>query len=154
MLSNKSHSLIPFTTRLGLFEDFSREMDNVFGQFFKGEGDGKSSLAARWLPRLNLSETDEAFELSFDLPGLNPDDVNVELREGALWITGKRQAESEDEGKKWHRVERMYGEFRRVVRLGDDVDPENIEAEYTDGVLHVSVSKLAKAQPKKIEIKR
>ena len=80
-------------------------------------------------------------------------ETSVELRHGDLWITGQRTEQHEEKGKTWHRVERHYGQFRRVVRLGDDVNPDEVDAEYKDGVLKVSVAKCEEARTKKIEVK-
>ena len=146
-----TRTLIPFGTRFGLLDDFRKEMDTLVNHFFQGE-DGGAEVPA-WSPRLNVSETEKAYEVSVDLPGLKPDECNLELRQGDLWITGQRKSESEKEGRTWHRVERYCGQFRRVVRLGDDVDPEKVEAEYKDGVLHVTVPKTEMARTRKIEIK-
>jgi HSP20 family protein len=145
--------LIPFGTRPGLFHDFRKEMDDLMGRFFTNENGGETAQMASWAPRLNLSETETQYELSLDLPGVKPDDVNVELRQGELWITGTRQAETEEKDKTWHRIERYWGQFRRVVRLGDDVDSEHVDAQYKDGVLHITVPKSAQAQTRKITIK-
>lgn len=134
------------------FGDFRNEMDTLMERFFGGESNGTE--ISNWTPRLNLAENEDCYEVSIDLPGMNPDDVNVELRHGDLWITGNRHEQFEEKEKKWHRIERFHGEFRRVVRLGDDVDPENVEAEYKDGVLHISVPKSETAKTKRIEIKR
>jgi HSP20 family protein len=128
-------------------------MDHLFNRFLEGENGGESTQISTWSPRLNLSESESSYEVSVDLPGLKPEEVNVELRHGDLWIAGERTGESEEQGRTWHRVERFYGQFRRVVRLGDDVDPENVEAEYHDGVLHITVPKTEVARSKKIEIK-
>ncbi len=147
-------TLAPFGNRFGLFDDLRREMDNLLTRFFTGEDGGEASQIAVWAPRLNLSETDKEYEVTVDLPGMKPEDIQIELRQGDLWITGERKAETEEKGKTWHRVERFYGQFRRVVRLGDDVDPENVEAEYKDGVLKITVPKAPTAQTKRIEIKR
>jgi HSP20 family protein len=152
-INDMSTTLIPFGTRFGLLDDFRKEMDSLFNRFFAGDGTSEMAQTAVWTPRLNLSETDAAYHVSVDLPGLKPEDVNVELRHGDLWITGERRGETEEKGQTWHRVERYYGQFRRVVRLGDDVNPENVDAEYKDGVLHITVPKAPEAQPKKIEIK-
>lgn len=146
-------SLIPFATRFSLLDDFRKEMDSVFNRFFTGENGGEMLQTAAWVPRLNLSETDTAYHVSVDLPGLRPEEVSVELRHGDLWITGERKQESEEQGRTWHRIERHYGQFRRVVRLGDDVNPNQVDAQYKDGVLCITVPKVAEAQPKKIEIK-
>jgi HSP20 family protein len=145
-----SGSLIPFTTRFALFDDFRKEIDQLFG---RANGDGGELAQAHWSPRLNVSETEKEYHVSVDLPGLKPEEVNVELKQGDLWITGERKTETEEKGQTWHRVERSYGQFRRVVRLGDEVSTDNVSAEYKDGVLHVTVPKAEKAQTKKIEIK-
>jgi len=144
-------TLTPFSSRSNVFDDFRREMDQLMGRFFGTENGGTE--LANWTPRLNLSETENQYEISVDLPGTNPENFNVEIRHGDLWITGERKGEKEEKGKAWHRLERYYGAFRRVVRLGDDVDPENIEAEYKDGVLYISVPKTEEAKTRKITIK-
>jgi len=137
-----------------MFYNFRKEMDQLFDRFFTGEnGGGTQENAMSWSPRLNLSETESGYEVSVDLPGLKPEEVNVELRNGDLWITGERKSQSESKDKTWHRVESYYGEFRRGVRLGDDVNAEHVSAEFNDGVLRVHVPKAEKAQTKKIEIK-
>ncbi|HID22904.1 MAG TPA: Hsp20/alpha crystallin family protein [Planctomycetaceae bacterium] len=146
-------SLVPFGTRFGLFDDLRKEMDNLFNRFFAAEDGGELAQLTTWTPRLNLSETDKAYEVTVDLPGMKPEDFQVELKHGDLWITGERKGETEEKGKTWHRVERYYGQFRRVIALGDDVDPEHVEAEYKDGVLRITVPKAESAQTKRIEIK-
>lgn len=145
-----STALTPFT-RWSPFGDFRKEMDGLMERFFGAENNGGE--IANWTPRLNLSENENSYEVTVDLPGMKPEDVNVELRHGDLWITGNRQGESEEKSKTYHRIERYYGEFRRVMRLGDDVEPENVEADYKDGVLHISVPKSETAKTKRIEIK-
>lgn len=144
-------TLTPYQSRIPLFDDFRKEMDSLMSRFF--ENGGTTAEISAWTPRLNLSETDKNYELSIELPGLKPDDVNVEIRHGELWITGQRRDETEEKGRTWHRIERYYGEFRRVVRLGDDVNPAKVEAEFKDGVLCVTVPKTEVAQPKRITIK-
>jgi HSP20 family protein len=145
-------SLIPHQARFGSFlTDFRREVDSLMDRFFQGENGGGE--LALWSPRVNVAETDEQYQVEVDLPGLKPEEFHVELRHGDLWITGDRKHESEEKGKTWHRVERFVGEFRRVIRLGDDVDPENVDAEYHDGVLHITVGKSEAAKTKRIEVK-
>lgn len=146
-------SLVPFGAPTGMFYNFRKEMDQMFDRFFTGDNGGASENAMTWNPRLNLSETENAYEVSVDLPGLKPEEVSVELRNGDLWITGERKSQAESKDKTWHRVESFYGEFRRGVRLGDDVCAENVNAEFHDGVLKIHVPKTEKAQSQKIEIK-
>lgn len=146
-------SLMPLHSGFGLLENFRKEMDQLFDRFSDGERGTENSVTRFWTPRLNLSETEDAYEVSVDLPGLTADAVNVELRHGDLWITGERSSETEEKGRTWHRIERYSGQFRRAVRLGDDVDPDRVNAEYRDGVLHITVQKTEVARTKRIEVK-
>jgi len=132
------------------FEDFRREMDELFQNFFGSEQGGEVAVFA---PRTNVAETDQAYEITVDLPGMKPEEFNVELKDGQLWITGERKHEAEEKGKTYHRIERAYGQFRRVIPLDPNVDPDKVTAEYKDGVLRIEVPKSEAAQPKKITVK-
>jgi len=147
-----NHSMIPTSNRLSLFDNFQHEMNDLFSRFFS-DGNGGTHHLAQWSPQLNVSESDQSFEITVDLPGVKPEDIDVELKQGELWICGSRKEEMEEKGKTWHRVERFCGDFRRVIRLGNDVDPDHVDADYRDGVLHVTVPKTENAQAKKITIK-
>jgi len=126
-------------------------MNELMDQFFGS--DGGTDLTFWFAPRMNLAETDQAFEVTVDLPGMKPEDFSVELKEGQLWITGERRQETEEKGKTYHRVERQYGRFQRVIPLPAAVNPEKIEAQYKDGVLHITLPKDETAQPKRIPVK-
>ena len=106
-----------------------------------------------WLPHVNLSETENAYLVAVDLPGMTRDEINVEVVQGDLWITGERRQESEESGKTFHRVECAYGTFRRMIRLGDAVDSARVDAEYKEGVLRITVPKAEAAKPHRIEIR-
>lgn len=143
-------NLSPVTNRSNDFlSEFRSEFDQLFNRFWPAESNGN----AGWSPTANLSETEKTYEVSMDLPGLKPDDVEIELKNGELWITGERKSSDEEKGRTWHRVESHYGKFRRVFRFGDGVDPENIDAEYHDGVLHITVPKSESAKSRHIQIK-
>ncbi|MBW3540391.1 MAG: Hsp20/alpha crystallin family protein [Planctomycetes bacterium] len=144
-------SLVPFRGT-NLFGDFRREFDSLFNRFFSEE-DGGHELSTWHVPAANVAESEGQYEVTLDLPGIKPDELNVEFKHGELWISGQRQHEHEEKGKTWHRVERQFGEFRRVIRLGDDVDAEKVNAEYRDGVLKISVPKTESAQTKRIEVR-
>lgn len=131
-----------------LFDDFRREMGRFAEGLFDDAGEG-----VIFAPRVNFAETERGYEVHADLPGMKPEDVNVEFRDGQLWITGERKDEAEEESKTFHRIERRFGQFRRVIALGNEVDADNVEARYKDGVLTVNVPKIAAVQPKKIEVK-
>ncbi len=145
-----STALTPFGTRFGMLADFRNEFDQMLSRFFD---DSEPRSLSQWTPRVNLAETDQSYEVTVDLPGMQPKDFEVELRHGDLWISGHREEELQQEGRTWHRMERHYGQFRRVIRLGDDVDVDSINAEYRDGVLRVSVTKTERARTRKIEVK-
>lgn len=145
-------TLVPFGTRHGSLRGIRKDMDELFNQFFSDARPPRGDLS-RWTPRLNVSETDGEYEVSLDVPGMTPDAFDVELRQGFLWITGERKSEHEEQGKTWHRVERSYGQFQRSVHLGDDVNPEQVSAEYKDGVLRVTVPKAEHAQARKVTVK-
>jgi len=117
----------------------------------------EENLAKRhFVPSLNLSETDHAYEVTLDLPGIDPDDVQVEIHEGQLSISGDRKfiGEAADKEKKWHRLESRFGKFRRTVALAEDVHAQQIEAKFKNGVLFVRVPKAPASQPRRIEIER
>jgi HSP20 family protein len=129
--------------------DMNALVDSLFGASAQASGQSGTS----YLPRMDVREVDNKYILALDLPGVKLDDVHIELDGDQLVIHGSRQWTSENEGERYHRVERTFGEFRRSVRLPRDVQRDSIAAEYTDGVLHVE---LPKSQPKsacKIEIR-
>ena len=144
-----SRTLLPWTWTPGLFEDVGREVNRLMDHLYDTEN-GESRFFA---PRLNIAETDKAYEVTVDLPGMKADEFNIEFKEGQLWITGQRKQESEVKDKTYHRVERRYGQFRRVITLGADVDVDNVEANYRDGVLTLQVPKIPAAQPRRINVK-
>lgn len=106
------------------------------------------------LGRTDLSETEEAYELEIDLPGMKPDDVDVQVSDGILTISGERKDEREDKRKGYHLSERTYGAVSRSFRLPDSVAADAIKAGFSDGVLTVTLPKSpeAKKQSRKIDI--
>jgi len=136
-------TLLPLTSRFPHFfdEDFLFRPEN-------------GSEAKEWFsPLINVVESEKDYEISLDVPGLKAEDFNIEFKDGQLWVSGERKAQQEEEGKTYHRVERRYGSFRRVVSLPVDVAADKIEAAYKDGVLSVSVPKAPTALPRKIAVK-
>jgi HSP20 family protein len=105
-------------------------------------------------PALNVGGTPQSMELYAFAPGLEPSSIEVHLERGVLTIAGERQADLPDDGKSTiHINERFAGRFRRVVSLPeDDINPSGVNAEYRDGVLHVSIKRRESAQPRRIAI--
>lgn len=140
---------------LGPFEDISHEMERMFDSLL-GRTVGtmmRSGTAEKFVPSLDVGETPDAFEVSLDLPGVKPEQVKVEMYEGKLIVSGERTSVHEAKDKNMHRVERTSGSFYRAVSLPTDVNVEQIDARYEHGVLHITLPKVAKQQPKKIEIR-
>ena len=104
-------------------------------------------------PSMNLAETEENYEVTLDLPGLRPEEVHVEFQDGHLVVSGERKSEHEESGKKFHRVERSYGSFRRSIGLPGSVDENRIDAEFRDGVLRVTLPKSAQQRGRQIQVR-
>jgi len=130
------------------FDDWRNELTRLFEDSFV-RSDGTTCATA---PLADFAETDSEYEISLDIPGLQPDEVNVEFHDGQLSISGVRKQAKKEDGKTFHRVERSHREFRRVIALGNEVDGDNIKAKYEHGVLTVIAPKVAAIQPKKIAV--
>jgi HSP20 family protein len=128
-------------------EPFTREIDRVFDAFF-----GQTDQARRWVPPVDLVEAEDHFVLRADLPGLSEGDVNIEVQDGTLTISGERKAEHEQREKGWYRIERSFGRFSRSLTLPDGVDADRIAASFEHGVLEVRIPKPEQRKPRRIAI--
>jgi HSP20 family protein len=130
--------------------DLQREVDSIFDQFFgRGSDDDTSTV---WAPRTDLSETDDAFRIRLDVPGMTKDDITINLQNNTLTVSGERSSERRKDGEEYVRVERAFGNFHRTFTLPDAVDPDNVEAAYDDGVLTIDVPKTETSTRRQIEI--
>jgi HSP20 family protein len=134
-----------------MFGRLEDEMEELFKRI--GDDGGWLTPTSYFVPTVDVVEGKEAFEVTVDLPGMKPEEVNVEVKEGDLWITGKRTEEKEETDKTYHRVERRHGEFRRVLSLPATVDGDKVTAKYDNGILKVTVPKVEAAKAKRIEVK-
>lgn len=145
--------LVPWRTRFpATFRRMERDMESLMDRFFRDEEFWGLPEKA-YMPRVDIAETEKSYEVSMDLPGIDPKDVTVEIREGSLWVSGERKEMKEEKGRTFHRVERHYGAFHRAIPLEQPVDREKVEAKYHDGVLIISVPKMPGATAKRIEVK-
>jgi HSP20 family protein len=131
------------------------ELQNEINRLFSNWGDTESSGAtAGWIPNVDIHEFDSRFQLYVDLPGVDPDKVDITLDNGVLTISGERDLPIAPEGEQMvnHRSERGQGRFYRRFILPDTVDAENVKANGRHGVLEISIPKLAKAQPRRIQV--
>ena len=108
---------------------------------------------AEWSPLVDISENDQEYLIKAELPEVKKEDVKVTAEIGTLTIMGERRFETEEKGRKYHRVERAYGSFGRSFSLPDDASPARVTAEFKDGVLTLHLVKDEKAKPQQIEVK-
>ena len=111
--------------------------------------------AVDFVPAVNTREADDAYYIEVDLPGVKKEDINIDVKDNILTISGERKVEEERKEDDFYRVESVYGKFERSFSLPEDVDADKIEAEAKDGVLTVKIPKAQSVEkaPKKIEIK-
>lgn len=129
----------------------SEEFESLFSRVLGEEGGAWRSAMS--VPPLDLSETDGKITVRMDLPGVKPDDVKIQLNNHQLTISGERQEVKEEKGEAYHRLERQIGRFSRSITLPCEVEEEQIEARYKEGVLTVTLPKSFEAKAKQIEIK-
>ena len=127
------------------------DLNRLFDNFFAGRNDGRG-IARRWVPAMDLVESEDEYVLRVDLPGMERDDVELELKENVLTLSGRREAEHEDTQKGFHRVERSFGSFSRSLELPAGVDPDALSADFDRGVLEVRIPKPPQEQPRRIAI--
>ena len=130
---------------------FRRQIDRLFDSFLGQET--PFSTNGDWLPSLDVEETAEEVIVKAELPGMAEKDISVTLSGNNLIIKGERKREKEEKDKHFHRIERSYGTFERVVPLPTTTDPAKIDAEYSKGVLEVHLPKKPEDMPKQIEVK-
>jgi HSP20 family protein len=133
-----------------------RKQDSWLSPFFRdfwapfyGEFDQKSLFS----PQVDITETDEAYVLEADLPGMSEKDIKLELHDGILTLSGERKEEKDIKENGVHRRERFFGTFSRSFSVGDAVNAESIQANYSNGTLKVTLPKSAKKRPQNIQIK-
>jgi HSP20 family protein len=130
-----------------------RELQRMFEEMFgRGEGEEGSWVAGAWAPPVDLYETDDAFMVKAELPGLTKDDIHIEVHDRTLTLRGERKHEAEVKEERFHRRERAYGSFQRSFWLPTTVDANQVKASFKDGVLELRLPKHETAKPKRITI--
>lgn len=141
------------------FERLQEEMDRIFSPYLRGFHWPRLGFTPAedgvLLATLDVSETPEAVQILADVPGIKDKDLDITLSDHFLTLKGRRESESEEERKNYHRIERSYGEFQRRVALPCEVDANKVDAKLKDGVLTITLPKSVKAmeQEKKITVK-
>ena len=135
-----------------MMDQFRKEMDRLFEGRAGGDDSG-SVVTSDWVPAVDIKETDTGFEIHADIPGVNPDDIEVHMENGVLSIKGERESETKDEREGYKRVERQHGVFYRRFSLPDTADADKISAKSKNGVLEITIPKQEEVKPRKISVK-
>lgn len=134
-------------------EEMSNRLHRMYSRPAPPQTNGKEAIVvADWAPSVDVSETDGAYQIKAEIPDVKKENVKVTLEDGVLTIQGERKFEKEEQGKKYHRVERSYGSFVRSFTLPDLVDEAKVKAEFKDGLLNLTLPKSEKVKPKAIEV--
>src|SRR3954453_2746636 len=129
-------------------EPFSTEFNRLFNSLWEQQ----PVSSQRWVPEMDLVETDDHYLLKTDLPGMKQEDVSIEFHDGTLTISGERKLEYERKEKGFFRLERSFGKFSRSLSLPDGIDAEKIAAGVPDRLLEVNVPKPEEGKPRRIEV--
>jgi HSP20 family protein len=137
----------PATSAFLTREPFSRLLDNFFNDL---QGEEVSNRG--WTPPVDIQETEDAYKLHAELPGMTKDDINITLENNVLRLSGERKFEKDVKKESYHRIERTYGAFSRAFALPQQVNAEGVQAAFDNGVLTITVPKAEQAKPRKISI--
>jgi HSP20 family protein len=132
-------------------DSLQTDMNRLFDGFF-GRGAARNAAERRWIPAMDLVETNDHLVLRADLPGLEREDIDLEVKDNVLTIAGERRAEHKENGEGFHRVERSFGRFSRSLDLPAGIDADSVEAGFERGVLEVRIPKPEERKPTRIEI--
>jgi HSP20 family protein len=138
----------PWPETTNPFGDF----DNLMAGFFRPVADMPQLANGGFTPAVDIRETNEAYLVEAELPGLTKKDIDVTFENGVLTLSGERKLESETEQEGYRRIERRYGTFSRSFSLPREVDAEGVKATFAEGLLTITVPKVEQAKPRAIAI--
>ncbi len=138
------------------FRDLSaiqERMNQIFEDALsRSRGRDEGIRTGMWTPAVDIYENSDSVVVKAELPGVEKDQISVEVKDGILSLRGERKFEKEVKEESYHRIERAYGTFQRSFSLPVSVDQENVTAQFRDGVLEVKLPKKEQAKPKQIKV--
>ena len=142
------------TTRRPMRNLFSlhNEMGRIFGDLFAPHEDGTDTEETTWMPTVDVSETENGYEIRAELPGVSKDDLHVSVKDNLLTLSGEKRQEKVDDTHNYRRVERQYGSFQRRFTIPSEVETDDIKADFSDGVLTLSIPKPEAVKPTEIPV--
>ncbi len=156
--NQESRSLDPYRPQgnlLSLREAMNRLFDeSIWDPFDQFDSFRPSAHRVAGFPRVDISEDDQLITVKADVPGIDPDLIDIEVDGDALFISGRSESQAEEKGKEFYRVERESGQFQRVIYLPARVEADKATAEIKNGVLTISLFKAEGPKKKKIQIKK
>jgi HSP20 family protein len=146
----RRYELMPISERfMSIFPEF-----DMFDRFFSDLSLPDLFRRERvMMPAFDISETENEYVISGEIPGMEAKDIDITLTDGCLTVKGEKKQEKEDKDENYHRVERHYGSFQRSFGIPSNVNTENLEATYKEGILRLALPKSEKSDVKKIEVK-
>lgn len=140
---------------VSLFEMLHRDFDRMAArQHHNADADDRDHLVADWVPAVDIIEEDDRFLLRADVPGVSPDDIDINMENGILSVSGERRMETSSEAEGVRRMERRVGKFFRRFSLPDSANPEQISAKCSNGILEVIIPKEARVKARRITVEK
>jgi HSP20 family protein len=147
----------PFRDLVSIQDELNRLFGRTYGGAERAPYGGveltRSGATGSWVPPLDVFETGDTLVVKVELPGIDPEAVEVSVEDSTLTVSGSREFRQETEEQNYHRIERRYGAFSRSLRLPQTADAEKVDARFDKGVLTIEVPKREEAKPRRIEIK-
>lgn len=128
------------------------QINHLFERFFDNGAANSSAGSSQWVPRVDVREEANRFVILADLPGVDPEQIDIQMDKGVLSIKGQRSGEAGTETERYSRIERRQGSFHRDFALPDSADAEGIVASGRNGVLEISIPKKAESAPRRIQV--
>ena len=127
-------------------------LNRMFNEPYSGFTNQESLTAGAFVPPVDVYEDEHSIRLKMEVPGIDEKDIDIRLENNLLTVRGERKLESETKQENYHRMERSYGSFTRSFSLPSSVNPEDVKASYSRGVLTIHLGKRAEARPKQIKV--
>ena len=145
----------PMRDLMSMEREFNKIFNSLERKFGFGDGNNENEEFenAVWMPMTDILEDENQYYLNIDLPGIKKEDVKINYSNGQLSISGERKQETVEKNTKYHRAERSYGKYYRSFTLPQKINENEIDAEFKDGQLKISIPKSEEAKPKQLEIK-
>lgn len=139
----------PWTHQTGLQDELKNVLEKFFGE---NETDQSNVVTSQWMPRVDIREESDSFVILADIPGVDPNDIEIHMDKGILSIKGERHAEKKENTERYSRVERSHGVFYRRFALPDSANAEGITASGKHGVLEIRIPKRPETTPRRISV--